>query len=560
MRSSGFRPAFVHFLGGLAVACVSLALYGPTIGFGFLAWDDFPLILRNPFFRGLGLEQLRWMFGESFHTGNYEPLHWLTMGLDFTLWGLNPGGYRLTAVLLHSLNAVLVFLLARRVFALADPGQGQGAAWSLSRASLVSALFFAVHPLRVEAVAWLSARHYLLSTAFCLLSALFYLEPAQRSRSSPWGSGSYWLSALFFALSLLSFPIAILFPVALVIADIYLLRRFQGKTGRTPGAVRLFLEKAPFFALAGVFGTVMLLSRLNLMAAFASHGPVERLSQTFYTMAFFLWKTAAPFRLSPIYEFPGSFHPFEPLYLISGSVVLAMTAALFRFRRRWPGALALWLAAMTLLLPIGGFAQSGVQLTADRYTYLPGVVAALALGAVVVWLRRRGGSRGPLTRGELWGSLAAFMILIGLGLMTSSQIRIWASSRDLWNHALKIDPASATAHTSLGLLSVHEGSMDEGIQHLEQALAIRPRSTLAWHNLAFAFEKKGRVAQAETLYRRALDLDPGFAQAHNNLAFLLMQRGAMDEAIAHYKRALEINPALESARRNLAVAIARKRP
>src|SRR5437773_2306132 len=272
----GRGPAAAAWMVPAGIALVLIACFLPTLRNDFVLWDDDLNFTDNPSYRSLSWRQLHWMF-TTVHGGHYQPLSWVTLGLDYTLWGMNPTGYHLTSLLLHAVNAVLfyhvVVVLLRRAAVTASAG-----------AAAVGALFFAIHPLRVESVAWASERRDVLSGLFYLATVLAYVRMAAAERTG--GARRWYLVSLAcFVLSLLSKAWGMTLPIVLVLLDVYPLRR----------PPRL-LEKAPYAVLALGAAALAFLAQAQVpaMRTLAEHGPVERAAQAAYGLCFYLWKTLGP--------------------------------------------------------------------------------------------------------------------------------------------------------------------------------------------------------------------------------------------------------------------------
>src|SRR5438128_12526347 len=361
------------------IALVTFVPFLPTLDNQFVNWDDDKNLLKNPHYRGLGWSQLRWMW-TAFHLGHYIPLTWMTFGLDYLLWGMNPLGYHLTNLLLHAANAVVFFFVARRTLSLALPSPSErGHALAVSAG--VAALVFAIHPLRVESVAWVTERRDVLSGLFYLLTILMYLRACERGAR---GRGWYWLSVAVFVGALLSKSMVVNLPVVLVILDVYPLRRLGGSIGwRSEPARRVYVEKIPFVLLAAAASAiaVMAQSSVHAVASLAQLSVPGRVAISAYGLSFYLWKMVVPVNLSPVYELRPPVNPWATPFLLSYGVVLALTAIALALRRRVPGLPAAWVAYIVVLLPVLGIFQSGPQIAADRYTYLAGLGWAILAGA-----------------------------------------------------------------------------------------------------------------------------------------------------------------------------------
>src|SRR5438552_3520920 len=394
------------------IALVTFAAFLPVLQNQFVDWDDQRNFLDNHHYRGLGWTHLRWMW--TTHLGHYIPLTWMTLGLDYLLWGMNPVGYHLTNLLLHAANAVVFFFVVRRLLtrALSSPSErGHALALSAGFASLV----FAIHPLRVESVAWATERRDVLSGLFYLLTILMYLRAREREER---GRGWYWLSVAVFVLALLSKSMVVNLPIVLLILDVYPLRRLGGAVGWwSEPARRVYVEKIPFVLLAAVASAIAVMAQSSVHAALslAQLGVPGRLAVAAYGLSFYLEKMVAPLNLSPLYMLPAKVNPWETPFVLSYGVVVGLTAIVLALRRRVPGVPAAWVAYIVVLLPVLGIFQSGPQIAADRYTYLAGLGWATLAGAGLLscWRSSRRSKTGTPATWLLAG--IAFCVVVGLG-------------------------------------------------------------------------------------------------------------------------------------------------
>jgi len=322
---------------------------------------------------------LHWMF-TTLHGGHYQPLSWVTLAVDHALWGMNPTGYHLTSLLLHTLTAVAVYagllaLLAR------TPTR------STHLAAALGALFFAVHPLRVESVAWITERRDVVSGLFFVLTLLAYL----RMQHTAGAARRRWLLASLgaFTLSLLSKAWGITLPAVLLALDLSPLGRLPGASGRA--RTRVLVEKLPWAMLAAAGAVVAFAAqhRIEAMRTLSDHGPLERTLQAAYGICFYLWKTLAPVNLSPLYILPDDLSLTMPRFAVPLLLVVVATVAALLAWRRHPWVLAAWIAYVAILSPVLGIAQTGPQLAADRYTYLASLPLAALFAAAVARAPRR---------------------------------------------------------------------------------------------------------------------------------------------------------------------------
>src|SRR5438552_5108947 len=306
---------WVRWLAPLLVALFTLAAFLPALQNQYVNWDDKDNFLDNPHYRGLGWTHLRWMW--TTHLGHYIPLTWMTLGLDYLLWGMNPVGYHLTSLLLHAANAVVFFFVGCRILTLALPAPSErGHALTAGFAALV----FAIHPLRVESVAWVTERRDVLSGLFYLVTILLYLRACERGER---GRGWYRLSVAVFVCALLSKSMVVNLPVVLLILDVYPLRRLGGAVGWwSVRARRVYIEKIPFVLLAAAASTVALIAQLShsAMIPVAHLSALGRLAVSAYGLSFYLWKMVVPLNLSPLYMRPPTVDPEAPPFMLrSGS-------------------------------------------------------------------------------------------------------------------------------------------------------------------------------------------------------------------------------------------------
>src|SRR5947209_1851113 len=491
---------WVRWLAPLLVALLTLTAFLPTLQNQFVSWDDDKNFLENPHYRGLGWTHLRWMW--TTHLGHYIPLTWMTLGLDYLLWGMNPVGYHLTNLLLHAANAVGFFFIVRRLLARALPSPSEHG-YALAVSSGVAALVFAIHPLRVESVAWVTERRDVLSGLFYLVAILLYLRACERGAR---GRGWYWLSVAVFGCALLSKSMVVNLPIVLLILDVYPLRRLGGAVGWwSEPARRVYVEKIPFVLLAAAASAVALMAQLshNTMVSVVQLSGLGRLAVSMYGLSFYLWKTVAPVNLSPLYELPPTVNPWAPPFLLSYGLVLAITAIVLAFRRRVPGLPAAWVAYIVVLLPVLGIFQSGPQIAADRYTYLAGLGWAILGGAGLLscWRSSRRSKTGTPATWLLTG--IALCVVVGLGVLTWSQAKVWRDSERLWAHTLAIDPNSPLAQNNFGYELYRQGKLAEAIEHYRQALRLKPDYALAHANRGRSLIHEGKLAEAVEYLQQA---------------------------------------------------------
>jgi len=470
-----------------AVVAVTVAAFWPALHNGFLNYDDAVYFLGNPSYRGLGWANLRWMWTTHYY-GAYQPLSWMTLGLDYLIWGMDPFGYHLANLIFHALNAALVF---------------------------------SVHPLRVESVAWASERRDVLSGTFYLAALLCYLEGA-RSRASR----GRWLGAALacYFLSLSAKGVVVTLPLALLLLDVYPLKRLPGEPAKwaAPEFRPVWLEKIPFFILAAIFGAAGLagLRQAGAMNSWARRGLAARLAQSVYSLVFYLGKTIFPAHLLPLYPIPIRFNPVGALYLLCAAVVLVISGVLFKARRRRPELLAAWAYYAITLFPMLGLVVSfRTYFTADRYSYLSCLGWAVLAGAGALFLLKRLGGWPRKMAAVALGALVA-----ALACLTWGQAKIWRSPQSLWSYTVSQDPKNVLALSNLGAILEEEGEFARAVALDERALALNPDIPELYANLGVALQNEGDLPQAVSAYRRALALGEKSPVIRANLALALSRK------------------------------------
>jgi tetratricopeptide (TPR) repeat protein len=487
------------------------------------------------------------------------PLTTMTYGLDYVFWGMNPAGYHLSSLIIHAANAVLFYFVSLRLLRLTVASSAISWQLPIRLAAGFSALFFSLHPLRVGAVVWLLGREMAVAGFFFFLTLLCYLRAAE-NESSRWR----WMSAawLFYTLSLLGKEAAMTLPFALIVLDIYPLRRLGGGQGKWFGSqVRsVWWEKLPFLLLALAAGVRAVLGKQGTGALYpvAGYGLAPRFAQVLYSLAFYPWKTVFPVDLSPLYPV----RPFTGLWnlslLLSGASVLALTVGFFISRRRWPAGLATWVFYVLLLLPVSGIVAFGPYRTADHFSYLPCVGWAILAGAGLLWCWKLSLGGRLRTRTLVLTQSFAVLLLVVLGVLTWNQAQVWKDSERLWRHALALEEESSFAHNNLGLALAQRGALQEAIKELRRAVEIDPAFVEAETNLGNFLAQTGSRAEAIVHLRQALKIEPAFVNAHNTLGNILADRGALDEAIQHFRKALQTNPESAMTHYNLGRALAKR--
>jgi Tfp pilus assembly protein PilF len=536
-RASGWLlPAIV-----VVVTCGS---FFPVLSNPFVEWDDYDNFVNNAHYRGLGWKQLRWMW-TTFHLGPYQPLSWMSLGFDYLIWGMNPVGYHLTNVLFHAANAVLFYFICRRLLLMALSVTENDGSRQLGLSAAFAALFFAIHPLRVESVAWATERRDVLSGFFFLWTLYCYLRANSDTHAGAPSRRWISLALLAYLLSLLSKAIAITLPIVLIVLDTYPLRRLQWdpRQGLVPSVRRVLREKIPFILMAVPFALVAFMGQQQASAlkSLEGYSVVSRLSQALYGASFYLWKTLVPVNLSPLYEIPPDFSPLDPRIVAGGVVTVIITLSLYLRRSRWPAGLACWIYSLVVVAPVLGIVQTGPQLVADRYSYLTCLSWAVLAGGLLLFSLSGSVQKRSLAPRRPAAAAAAVFVLGIFAALTWNQTAIWRNTSILWNHVLKLDPNSSIAHYNLARFLAKQGSYADAISHYRQALSIRPDAD-THNNLGLLLAIRGEVDASIEEFQQATQMDPNYARAFFNLGRVYAWLGEPERAVQNYRRALQLSP------------------
>jgi tetratricopeptide (TPR) repeat protein len=536
---------------GLLLCGLTVAVYWQLATYDFVALDDPLHITKNDKVRtGLSRETLVWAFTTD-HACFWMPLTWLSFLLDHKLHGLNPGGYHLSNVCLHLANTLLLFWILGRMTA------------ARYRSALVAALF-ALHPLHVKSVAWVSGRKDVLSTMFLVLTLWAYLRYVDRPT---WIN--YLLVFLAFALSLMAKPAYVVLPFALLLIDYWPLERLAPLQGTQSGPPRvknfpavgidrwtisrLLLEKVPFLALAVAASVVTFAAQRNCDAIkYVSQFPIPvRISNAVVSYTTYLWKMIWPTNLAVYYPHPGGSLAAWQIRA-SALFLLAVSVLVLRKARRYPYLAVGWLWFLGTLLPVIGLVQVGDQAMADRYTYVP-LVGPFVM---IVW----GGSEflGKWRRNEILAALSATLVLASLSMACRHQIQYWRNSVTLFEHTLKVTDNNSLIHNDLVNILALQGQFDQAAAHFSKAIQIQPIHLKARINLAVSLVHLGRIDEAVGHYVKALKQDPNHPGIHNNLGNALVMQGKIEEAMLHFRKAIEFDNDYAEPHNNLGVVLARQ--
>jgi tetratricopeptide (TPR) repeat protein len=515
-----------------------VAVFGQTVRYDFVNFDDDLYVYKAPAIQaGLSVKGLALAF-TSPHARNWHPLTTISHMLDCQLYGLKAGGHHATNVVLHTIAVLLLF----RVL-----WQMTGAVW---KSATVAALF-AVHPLHVESVAWVSERKDVLSAVFFLLMLGAYFRYT-RARSVT----RYLAVAVLFVAGLMSKPMLVSAPVILLLLDYWPLRRFEqlsltkerGKTAKSGDQWRvrrdLFLEKVPLLAISAGSCVITFILQKRATGAIPPLPLLWRVENAVVTYVIYVWKTLWPTRLAVFYPHPNDTLTIWEILLAIG-LLLAMTIAAIVFRRKRPYLFTGWFWYVGMLVPVVGIVQVGEQGHADRYTYLPHI----GLFLLAVWLVAD--VTAVSQRRSRVAVASAVIIIVGLAWASFIQTSYWRNSETLWTHALAVTSNNDVAHNNLGYLCAARGELDKAISHFEAALRIRSKkrdphysvgSAFVQVNLADALGRKGQPDEAMVHYGEAIKLLPNYADAYYDRGNILFAEGRIDEAMADWEKTLQIRP------------------
>ncbi len=514
----------------------TLAVYWQVSDHDFVLLDDNQYVVDNPKVQaGLTAEGIAWAFGTT-HASNWHPLTWLSHMLDCQLYGVSSGKHHLTNLFVHIANALLLFYAFRRM---------TGHPWQ----SAFIASLFALHPLHVESVAWVSERKDVLSTFFWMLTMWSYVWYAQRPRAI-----SYLLVLLFFAMGLMAKSMLVTLPFVLLLLDYYPLGRIQGSPGAaTPHPkqpiFRLVLEKIPLLALAAASSAMTFYAQAHGGAVGSLDViPISsRIANALVTYAAYLLKTVCPSGLAAMYPHGG----MPPWWQTSGALLLILSTSYWAIKaiKQRPYVAVGWLWYLGTLVPVIGLVQVGTQAMADRYTYIPliGLFIIAAGGAAEIanrWHRAT----------AILRVVAAAALLVCMAL-TYQQVGHWQDSITLFEHTLKVTRDNWFPHNNLGLALKEQGRIDDAIGHYQEALRIKPDLHEAHNNLGLARMDQGRIDEAAKHYRDALRIKPDYATAHSNLGLALDELGRRGESDRHHQEALRLSPDSDKTHNNLAITL-----
>lgn len=503
------------YLFAVALIVLTLGLYYQVKSHPFVNYDDNVYVTDNTHIQGgLNWETVSWAFA-SYDAGNWHPLTWLSHAMDFQLYDQDPGGHHVTSMLLHILNAVLLFWVLWRATGYA------------ARSFMVAALF-AVHPINVESVAWISERKTVLSMMFFLLALGAYRWYVSKPRA-----GRYLVVAALFALGLMAKPQIVTFPFVLLLWDYWPLRRMA--VGSQPAADSVFPqktlfalveEKLPLFALAAASAVITMKAQRagGAVLSLASSPFVVRLSNAVVSYVKYMEKALWPAALAPMYPHPGTSIPAWQVY---GGLLILLSMTLFVEWTKRPYLLVGWLWFLGTMVPMIGLVQVGRQAMADRYAYLP----LLGIFIMICW-----GAADYVQDKHLPAVLlpaVSCAAILTLMMVAHRQIGYWANNVTLWTHTIRVTPPNYVAQDDLGGALLAENRLEEAIGHFRQAAAIHPVDPISNFNIGFYDQRHGNLEEAIERYKRAVVLTTSLSlkvQAFNNMGLAYRDLGDTEKA------------------------------
>ncbi len=531
-------PASVQRQDHRRVVCICLFLvaivwlvFGQTARFDFTNYDDGEYVYENPHvLGGFTAQNAAWAF-TSFYASNWHPLTWLTHIADEQIHGTAAGGHHVTNVLLHSLAVVLLFLVLNEM---------TGAIW---RSAFV-AVVFAVHPQRVESVAWVAERKDVLSGVFFMLTLAAYLHYI-RGRSV----GRYLSIVLCFGLGLMSKPSIVTLPFVLLLLDFWPLRRICSARD-TSGRLRLgqlLIEKAPLLLMSAASCWVTVLAQHRAIMPITRLPLTMRLANASWSYLAYLWQMIDPMNLAVLY--PLQIPPWWAVAL-SVTFLIAVSGVAVILRKTQPWILVGWLWYLGVLLPMIGLMQVGSQSCADRYTYLSQIGVAIAL----TWTAAEFGKR--LRYGNILLGSAAGLATVGMAAVAFGQVSVWHDSETLWTHTLANTERNSVAHNLLAVALVKDGRVNEALSHFRTSMRINPNDAGTYLHMGIALAKQGSLDEAIVRLQQGLRLAPNEAGPECDLALALAGKGRLQEAIVHYRKSLELDPDVAETQNDLAWLLA----
>jgi protein O-mannosyl-transferase len=532
-QSSSNRNEILLICLVLTVLC--LAVFGQVRNFDFVNYDDPIYVAQNSHIsNGLSYDSIIWAFTTP-NGGNWLPLTWLSLMLDCQLFGTDAGRIHLVNVFFHLANTLLLFVIFRKITTSVWPSAFVAAA-------------FALHPMHVESVAWITERKDVLSTFFFLLTLAAYIGYVRHR-----GYFRYLLTMVLFIFGLLAKPMIITLPFVLLLLDYWPLNRFSSpkanpKLNRSApqNLNQILIEKIPFFAISGISSLITFLVHRNFGDFFdLTEIPLgSRIANSVLSYAIYIGKLFWPQKHAVFYPYNVSDYPFWQIALCV-FLLVAVSIFVICLYRTQKYLLVGWLWFLGTLIPVIGIIQSGEQAYADRYTYIP----YIGLFIMITWGIAELSANWPYQKIILGGLM--LIILGGMRIASYRQVSYWKNSFTLFSHVLDVNPNNKLAHNQLGVYLVDKGKLDEAVLHYKVAIKIDNNYSDAYNNLCVAYNRIGNFDKSLEYGQEAVRTAPNEPTSHFNLGIAFYQKGIFDQAVQHWRETVRLNPKHERALSNL---------
>ncbi len=537
-------PRFNYFVAGF-ISLLTFLMYLSCLHNEFVAWDDNEYVYENPHLHPVNSGFFKWAFSD-FYDSNWHPLTWVSHALDYAVWGLNPLGHHLTNNILHAVNTLIVVILVAKLLEAWRPSLQQNPPLQSSRGgsyiviAAVTGLFFGLHPLHVESVAWVSERKDLLCAMFFLLSTMAYTKYV--SNGGGLRNKHYILVLFLFALALLSKPMAVSLPIVLLILDWYPFNRISS----IKSFLSAFLEKLPLIVLSLVSSALTVLAQKagGAIRTFEVIPLSTRLLVAAESLLSYLWKMILPVNLIPYYPYPKNISLFSAEYLLSVVLVSGITAACIVMVKKQKLWLAVWGYYVITLLPVIGIVQVGDQAMADRYTYLPSISPFLIAGLGAAWCFQK--AEALKANIKMLGIFFAVFLFISMSYFTIKQISIWKDSIVLLSYVIEKGPGNLSfVFMNRGLTFIGMGRPDKALEDYDKAISIDPSDFKLFSNRGELFMQLGQLDKAALDLDKAMSLNPGHPRAfmnYLNLGIGYGRSGNQGKAMEFFNKAIAIEP------------------
>jgi tetratricopeptide (TPR) repeat protein len=502
------------FLICLILTLITFTVFCQVRTFKFITFDDPVYVTENPGIQaGLTLNAVKWAFTTGY-ANFWHPLTWLSLMLDWQLFGSGPAGFHLTNLLIHIANTLLLFIVLKKM---------TNALW---QSAFVAALF-ALHPLHVEAVAWVAERKEVLSAFFWILTMWAYLRYVKQPNIF-----RYFLTMLIFALGLMAKPMLITLPFVFLLLDYWPLERIRQFDWKVSS--HLILEKIPFIVLSAISSFIAFFVQRSggAMTEFSEFGLRFRLYNALISYVKYMEKMFWPTHLAYFYPHPGENVSIRYV-LISAVLLLAVTVFVLRLAKSHRYLVTGWFWYIGTLLPVIGLIQVGTHAMADRFSY----ITLTGLFVVIAWGLPDLLEKWPHRKIVLW--MSSVIVLFILAVLTYLQLGYWKDSLTLYQHALEVTENNYSAHFGMTQPLLEQGRIEEAIWHNSEAIRIKPNYIDGFNGLGAAFCQSGKFDKAIDCYKKALQINPDASQVHANLGVALAAKGEFTEAVEQYEIALK---------------------